>query len=322
MGQNPAPLAVLRAAYRAGDIKALCEAWRLGCVRDVRLRMVERVYPVSRLLELASALDRQLARHGLIEAARWLLDTYTPGWRVVVPEHLHTLLSAAPVLLYGNHPSLLTPFLVAASVGREDLRVVSASFVERLVPNYSAFSLTVEPPLNRWWAQLRRDGLRRVLVTWLLVTLHGSVPDSAVKQANREALKAAANHVCAGGCTMIAPGGGGRREPRWYRGLGVVLRGISDTGAAGSAFLVPYAEEHRSDFLLTGVLRANAGRRVASTQTGHGLLIRFGEAEPVSAYVTACAAPERLVHQLHERYRGSLGRGTSWPGRAPAEAGR
>lgn len=303
MGQDSTPLTLLRAAYRAGDIEGLREVWRSGCRRDLRFRLVERVYPVSSLLELAHALDRRVGRHGLITAARWLLDTYTPGWRTEIPDPTRSLLSSAPVVLYGNHPSLLTPFLVAASVGRDDLRVVSASFVERLVPNYSAFSFTVEPPLDRWWTQLRYDGFRRVLVTRLLVALHGCLPRTAVKRANLEALEAAAGHVRTGGSTMIAPGGGGRYEPRWYRGLGVILQGICGPDAARSTYLVPYTEQHGFDFLLTRVLHEGTGCKAASGQGRHGPLIRFGNPEPVSVYASACSTPEGLVRRLHERYR-------------------
>jgi len=302
-GRRTGGLASLRAAYRSGEIKKLRALW----AEQVRSqagaflpRVVERFYPVSRFLELAAQLDERIAQGGLVAAARWLLDTHTPGWSANAPAAARAVLAAEPVILYGNHPSLLTPFLVAAAVGRPDLRIVSASFIERLVPSYASSSITVELPLERWWEPLVRDGVRRAVATRLLVALHGVVPREMAKRRNRAALEDAVAHVRSGGSLLIAPGGGGRREPRWHNGLGMILHAL-EREAGRKVSLVPYLEQHGFDFLVTAMLRH-------SPETGGAMgrkepvCIRFGEPAPVAPWAGSCGDPAGVVCRLRQHH--------------------
>jgi len=306
-GQRTGGRASLRAAYRTGEIRTLRALWSEQ-VRSqtgaLPAKLVERCYPVSRFLELAEQLDERIAQSGLTEAARWLLDTYTPGWNATTPQTARSALPSGPVILYGNHPSLLTPFLVAAAVERSDLRIVSASFIERLVPSYASSSITVELPLERWWEPLVRDGVRRAVATRLLVDLHGVVPREVARQHNRAALEAAAAHVRSGGSLLIAPGGGGRREPTWHPGLASVLRGL-DGPAGEDALLVPYREEHELDFLLTGLLRRGPASGVGSSRAEERKVrIRFAAPTRAAWWGAGSEHPGCLMRRLRRHYQG------------------
>jgi len=306
-GQRTGGLRSLRAAYRSGEIRRLRALWseqvrsQTGALLP---RVVERFYPVSRFLELAGQLEERIAQGGLVVAARWLLDTYTPGWSANAPAGARAALASEPVILYGNHPSLLTPFLVAAAVGRPDLRIVSASFIERLVPSYASSSITVELPLERWREPLVRDGVRRAVATRLLVALHGVVPREVAKRRNEGALEAAVAHVRSGGSLLIAPGGGGRREPTWHPGLASILRRL-DGPEGGDTLLVPYCEEHALDFLLTGLLRRGPADGVGSSRTEKRKVhICFGVPTRAAQWGAGNECPELLMWRLRRHYEG------------------
>ena len=111
-------LSEIREAYASDDPHALAEVWARGRTRrrvGPLVRVVELLYPVQRILSVAAELDSRISRDGLCDASRWLLDTWVGAWRALIPPFVTEVLSTAPALIYGNHPSLLTPFLVAAS---------------------------------------------------------------------------------------------------------------------------------------------------------------------------------------------------------------
>ena len=247
-----AALAELRRAYADEDagtvFSAFDRAREDSRTFQVLTTLLERVYPVRTFLGLAAnAFDRAIAEDGLHEGCRRILEEVKIDWERRARGEDEAIFATAPILFYGNHPSLLTPFLVAAGVNRPDLRIFSTSYVQRLVPSLVPFSYSFEVPLTRSWTEWRRGGLRRVLAYRLLSLLH-SVPSAAeAKAANQRGLEQGLAHVRRGGCIMIVPSGGGNRERRWFSGIGVLARGLVDQPGSGVPYVVPIREEYCSN---------------------------------------------------------------------------
>jgi len=289
--------------YVQGDPAGLAAAWA-GAGRDPRVAALELFYPVGRVLDLAAEVDSRIGRDGLAAASRWLLDTWAPGWEAEVSPATAEVLATKPVLVYGNHPSLLTPFLVAATAGRPDLRIVSASFLDRLLPHYARWAFSVELPVRNWGEQLRRGGVSRLLLAWLIQYLTPPQPEERRKAANLRALAAAARHVRSGGALLIAPSGWTLRPRPWLPGIGRIVRSLEDAPGPEGYWLVPFREEHTSDARTRATLgRGPLARLKRRLVYRYPVTIRYGPPVPRSALAPFPAEAEAIARLLQNQYR-------------------
>lgn len=299
-------LQMLRATYAQGDPRLLTRVWTEG--RSLprvgpRVRMVERFYPVGRVLSLAAELDQRIAQDGLSEASHWLLDAWAAGWKSHTPSATAAVLASHPALVYGNHPSLLTPFLVAANTRRTDLKIISASFLERFLPSYAPYAIPVALPTSNWREQFRRGGLSRVLMAMLMHYLQPEFLRETAKDVNRRAVAQAADHIRAGGAVLIAPGGWSVRHWPWHPGIGRILQALASRPGAVPDYLVPFREENSSD----ARMRAVFGRGPVASVKRKCLLrlpvtIRFSPPQLRSELVPFCEDASAIVRRLQARY--------------------
>lgn len=297
-------LGPLREAFAAGDPSRLLAEYARARRRPLSalpLLLVQAVYPVQELLQVLPELDRRIAHHGLAAGSRWLLDTYVRNWRCQLPESARDALRSGPALVYGDHLSLLTLFLVAAAVDREDLRIVSVAYVHHLLPSYGRYSLPVSTPsasLQGWrWADLRS-----LVEAKLLQFVAGWKPPGG-RERNRAALQAGGVHLHEGGCVLIAPAGGriGRRP--WYTGIGHIVA-VALQRTALPLRLVPYQELHLSPHRVAACLRrgpvARFERRVLYRRPA---TITFAPPVPAQRLVPEGAGPEEITRRLEAHYR-------------------
>jgi hypothetical protein len=94
------------------------------------------------------------------------------------------------------------------------------SYVGHLIPSLRAYMLPLEIPALRSWAEWRRGGNRRVVAHWLTQILEKGREQADAKPTNRQILGKGAQHVSGGGCAVIFPSGGGRKDRAWYPGIG------------------------------------------------------------------------------------------------------
>lgn len=298
-------LGPLRDAFAAGDPDRMRAEYMRARRRPLSapvLLLFQALYPMEEFVQIPPELDRRIAEEGLAQASRWLLDTYIRAWRAEVPEAAREALASGPVLVYGDHLSLLTPFLVAAAVDRPDLRIISVEYVHHFLPSYAPYSLPVSTPsagLQGWtWADLR--GL---LESKLLEIVTGWRPARA-RERNRESLRAGALHLRQGGCVLIAPAGGPIRARPWYSGIGYIVAGALGGGTAPSLRLLPYQELHLSPHRVNVCLRrgpvARFERQVLYRRPA---TIRFAEPVPAQEVVPEGATPEETTQHLEAHYR-------------------
>jgi len=296
----------LRVAYADGDVGSIRDLWYKAMVEPgvgLWLRFSNRFYPLQSLLDVSHELERRMAEHGLARASRWLLDEGVKQWVSEVPPSTRAVLSSEPVIIYGNHPTLLTPFLVSAHVERSDHRIVAASFLGQFLPTFGRYAIPVELPVNQWWKQLWQGGLQRLVVAYWATRLRPVLPRPTARQRNRAAVELATSHVRQGGSLLIAPQGWRRSGRRWYPGIGRIVRGLAREPGERPAYLVAYHEEGTSDRLVRRLLEGGERRR-----RRHGAArdrpprIRFGEPVPLSALDANEGTVEDLVERLRRGY--------------------
>ncbi|MBC7170493.1 hypothetical protein H5T54_06170 [Candidatus Bipolaricaulota bacterium] len=296
----------LRVAYADGDVGSIRSLWYKAVAEPglgVWLRLSNRLYPLQSLLDISHELDRRMAEHGLARASRWLLDEGVGHWLSEVPPATRAVLSSEPVILYGNHPTLLTPFLVSAHVDRVDYRIVAASFLEKFLPAFGHYAISVELPLNHWWKQLWQGGLQRLIVAYWVTRLRPVLPRPTARQRNRAAIERATAHVRGGGALLIAPQGWSRSGRRWYPGIGRIVRGLADGPGERPVLLVAYNEEGTSDRLVRRLLE-NAQRDSGRSEVAPDRVprIRFSEPMPLSAFSPNEGTVDDLVTRLRLGY--------------------
>jgi len=296
----------LRAAYIANDIPRLAAEYERAFRRPVLavpLRALELAYPLRSLLRIAVQLEQRIADEGLPRASRWLLDTYLPGWRCTMPEATLRQLDAHPTLIYGNHPSLLTPFLVTACVNRPDLRIVSSSHVHHLLPSYAPYSLPVEIPRGSLREDYSRGGLQVALGRRLIKTVHSMPSPDEIRTRNRGTLATGAAHVATGGSLLMAPEGPSARRRPWQTGIGFLVQQILGQTPPRPVYALAYWEQHTSDRRAFAEVHRNLLARIRRRLVyRHAPGIAFSELYPLAELAGGCSDPRALTARLRAHY--------------------
>lgn len=308
-------LGELRQAYRAGGAPAAAGVWAEG--KRTRwvgpiVRGIELFYPVGGVLSIAAELDGRIRDEGFSSASRRVLDRWVPGWKAVVPPKTAEVLSSAPVLVYGNHPSdLVTLFLIAATVPRADLKVVSAAFLARFFPSYAPYAISVALTRSRLTQDLWRGGVPHALVMALLRALEPAVSDEEREVINRAAMARAADHLRAGGAVVIAPAGGNPHVREWQPGVGRILHSLSREPGPVVEYLVPYHDDNSSDARIRVSLSHGPLARLWRRFYRQPVTIRYGpptlraELEPLPNEARDIA--RLLQHRYEDLFRGPRG---------------
>ena len=302
-----AALSRMRHAYAAGNIIDLISAYeqapRDSRLLRVALPLLESFYPVAAFLELAAHLDRNITDYGLHEGCQRSLRDLAIDWECALPKHHQAIAETHPVIFFGNHPSLLTPFLVAASVDRSDFHYFSTSYVCRLIPSFGEISYPMEVPLTRSWTEWRRGGWKRVLAYRLVSLLHDLPDAEETKTINRRSLALGASHVRQGGSVMICPGGGGRQDRRWYPGIGSLVKNLQQAPGDREVYLVPIREENCTNKrVYAQLMRGPVARLKWSVLYRGPVRITIADPIPVSQIASPSSSVEQIVEILRANY--------------------
>lgn len=294
----------MRTTYASGDAAELLRTYEAASrgsgIPGSAISLVEFFYPLGAFLRLAAKLDRSISDHGLHEGCRRFLRDLAVDWECKLPDRARTIAEAHPVVFFGNHPSLLTPFLLAASVERSDLRYFLTSHVCRLIPSLGATSYPTEVPLTRSWTEWRRGGWKRALVYRLVSLLHDVPGIEEIKAINRSSLAQGADHVRRGGSVMICPSGGGTQDRRWYPGIGSLVKSLRQAPGDREVYLVPIREENCTNKRVYARLMDGPMARLKEAVFYRGP-VRFSIADPVP--LSGLASPSSTVEQIVEVLR-------------------
>ena len=290
----------LRLAYSEGDAKQLHDAYintrKTSRLLGAALPLFERVYPVRQFLALAAQLESSIAEHGMHTGCQRFFQELSIPWRYELPASIRRIAETAPVIFFGNHPSLFTPFLTAASIDRSDFRLFSTKYVCNLLPSVRAASFPMEVPLTRSWTEWRRSGWQRVLVYRLISLVHSMPSPEEIRVGNRASLIAGADYIRQGGSAIICPGGGGKAKDRkWYAGIGSLVRQLQQSPGDHPIYLLPFHEENCSNKRIYAHIQNGLISRFKNAAVYRGpIRIRF--AEPI--LISQVGKPDFTVQQI------------------------
>jgi hypothetical protein len=129
-------------------------AWAAGLVRALFGT------PTRRLANMLVSLDHDVEAYGLAAAAGNLLSNLVQEYRVECPQAIPW---EGPLLVASNHPGAYDILMLAASLGRDDLKIISSDItIFRHLPSISPKFIPISQELHRRMAAFRA-GLRHLL---------------------------------------------------------------------------------------------------------------------------------------------------------------
>jgi hypothetical protein len=97
-------------------------------VRSGLLRQILRLVlapPAARFADLAASFDEAVARIGLPAAAQGLVERFFPAFDIIGADDIPR---EGPLLITSNHPGTFDSLLIAASMPRNDLKIVAGQY--------------------------------------------------------------------------------------------------------------------------------------------------------------------------------------------------
>ena len=303
-------VADLKASFAVGGIEAMSQthsaAMNNSQIYRLLCGLVDLVFPAATLLDIAKDLDRYVGELGVAGGSKAALDTLPISWQAELPRRGQDKIKTCPFIVFGQHGSILTPFLVAASLDRPDLKMLGASFVAKLGPNVARSMYPVLLPMPTFRSAGRMGILPRI-GGWLASRLEPPVDKDAAKEQNRTSLIQAAEHVRNGGALLMAPDG---RDPRakWHLGLGYLVAHLAQIEATDcSAYLVPF----RIWASITGIYRLLSRnpilRALGRWQYRRPIRVAFGDPIPLSLVIEQAGRDPAAITEHLETYYHSLG---------------
>ena len=265
--------------------------------------LVDFVFPATALLDSAADLDRHMGELGVASGSKAVLRSLPMSWLAEFPRRGEDVIKTCPVVVFGEHGSILTPFLVAASLDRPDLKMLGVSYVAKLGPNIARSMYPVLLPTPTFRSAGRMGILPRIS-GWLTSRLESPVDKDVARAQNRTSLIQAAEHVGSGAALLIAPDS---RDPgaEWHRGIGLLVAHLAQIDATDrNAYLVPY----RIWAPITGVFRLLSRnpitRALGRQQYRRPIRVAFGEPIPLSMVIEqtgldSAAITEHLQTHYH-----------------------
>jgi 1-acyl-sn-glycerol-3-phosphate acyltransferase len=302
-------LVELAGAFDAGGVAALNET-HLGCLkRSWRYRALYRLLrlflPITPLLTITEDLDRLVGELGVDEASRVTLARPPVPWAAEMPPDGEREIRSASIIVYGTHGSIITPLLLAAAIGRPDLKMIAASYIAKLGPNIAGCSFPVYAAAPVTVKRAGRKGLVPRAMGWIAWKSEGGLTRDAARERNREALRGGAAHVRQGGGLLIAPEGRNHREP-WRPGIGAIVAGLAQDSSGKSIYLVPWSIRGAS---ITGIFQLLSRnpfvRRLGRLRFRHPVRVALGEPMPIARVVAEAGCdPLKITAYLERDYRG------------------
>ncbi len=303
-------LQALRNVYQHGDAGDLRDAYvrviKTSRALGTLLSMLEHAYPVRTMLSMAARLESRMADSGLNEGCRRFFEELSIPWVCEISPETRAIAETQSVLFFGNHPSLFTPFLAAASIDREDFRIFSSHYVCHLLPSVARAAFPIEVPMTRSWTEWKRGGWQRVLIYRLIALLHGSPPGEVSREINRRSLEQGAGYIRSGGRAMLCPGGGGKtRDRKWYTGIGSLVKQLQAPPCERAIYLLPFREENCSNKRIYAEIQRGPVSRLKRTLVYRRPIgIRFANPIPVAQIGDPGSNVQQVVDLLKARYDG------------------
>jgi len=304
-------VARLRSAYSDGGVPACCAVYQASIEKypayRVLARLLNGVCPMSEILAWTVRLDERIARDGPHPAAATVFRDLAVPLETAIPAGAETVLRTAPVLLYGNHPSIVTPLTITAAIDRGDLRMLVAEFFTKLLPASAPHVFPLWVPHRRTFHDVAQSGIAHTVALAFLFHMDSLPPPSVRREHNLTMLRQAADHIRSGGSGLIFPGGSAPKGRRWFPGIGVLARSLAATGDGRLTHLAPFRVENdnnaRCYSLLASGRRAEAERALRIQEP---VTVRFARPIPLEDLITDPTLPPAAIAELLKRHYDGL----------------
>jgi hypothetical protein len=236
-------IANLKSSFEVGGVEAMSQTHSAATKASWSYRLlcwvVNLVYPATALLDIAKDLDRHIGEMGVTGGSKAMLSKLSIQSRSEHPTQGKDEITTCPIVIFGRHGSILTPFLIAASLDRPDLKMLSATYIAKLGPNVARSMYPVVMPQPTFHSAGRK-GLVPRISGWLTARLERAVDKSDAKEQNRASLIQSAKHVRDGGALLVAPDACDPKV-KWRHGIGHLIVQIAKISEPeGNTYLVPY----------------------------------------------------------------------------------
>jgi hypothetical protein len=301
-------VADLKASFAAGGIEAMAQTHSAAMKSSLPYRLlcglVDLVFPATSLLDIAEDVDGHVGELGVAGGSKEVLKRLPTPWLAELPMLGAGKIKTCPIVVFGKHGSLLTPFLVAASLDRPDLKMLAASYVARLGPNIARSMYPVQLPIPSF-RSAGRTGILPRISAWLTSRLESPTAKAATREQNRTSLVHAAEHVRSGGALLIAPDAGAH-EAKWRPGIGLLVTHLAPSGGRNrEIYLVPYRIWASITGLFRLLSRNPVTRALGRWQYRRPIRVAFGEPIPLSVVIEQTGLdPSAITEYLQTHYRG------------------
>jgi hypothetical protein len=296
----------LRTAFAQGGIEGLCEAHRAAARRmsyRVAWWLLEGIFPLAALMDLALGLERRIGEVGAPKACAETLACLPGGWIAEYPKQGREKLIGSPAIIYGVHGSILTPLLVSAALGRDDGKMLGISWLKRLGPNIGRCTFPVFTGSRMSLRSAGRSGLTSRFAGWLTAKFEVETGRDIAVARNRESLSRAVAHVRAGGAVLIAP------DPRpphrgWRRGVGLLAASLAQDPPVADCYLIPMRIWNAPIAAIFHCLSRNPLlRALGRARYRRPVRMTFAEPIPLASVVDAVGFdPARITEHLERHY--------------------
>lgn len=305
----PQLITQMRSAYQGGGITDLCEAHRVAVSRSAFYRVISNLvdlfFPTSVLLDLASSIDRQVKELGLCRASNAVLDRLSIPWQAQFPQRGRETITRSSAIVYSNHPSVMAPVFIAASLDRPDLKIVAASYLGELGPNVARYVLPVKRTYRYSLGRADCGIVTRIVAARILDYLHPRQEKCVAQAHNQITLNAAVSHVLEGGGVVVFPQGGGRDSEKWFPGIGVLVSNLAQISPPSTTHLVPVRIENDSNTRIHGFVSQNPVLRLQGRLLSRGpIRVRFETPIPLdSLFAEQSIDPRIATVRLEGHYK-------------------
>ena len=290
----------LQAAY--GDAR-----WRTLWLRLV-FALLELALPITQVVAFAGEVNQRIRQQGLAKASTESANRLGLECEFVFSEAAQRALTTLPVIVYGNHPTIMTPFLLAAAAGRDDMRFFIVDYALRLIPSLGEYVLPLRTPPVRILVEWRRGGIKRVISRRLARLFMEHEDRATARQANCRSLAEGVRHLEEGGCIVIFPGGGGHHVGKWYPGIARLVENVRGHPEAPDVFLLPMHEDGGSEAqIYEGLRHLNRGTS-SKHRTGFSARVRFAEPRRLQDFVPPETSCDQIIRKLEADYAATFPR--------------
>ncbi len=174
------------------------------------------ILPYESILKINARYDKKIEDTGFSESTRNYLKDLNIEINIQNPIDI-----IGPALIFGNHPTGLDPFIIAACLNREDVYIVADIYQKNKGKNIGKQIIPIT--YSRTKKNLYNRGFLNTIGFYVMRQLTGYAKPEDVRVQNKHTIEKAAQLLKEGHVVIIFPDGGSNNPELWYNGIGEII---------------------------------------------------------------------------------------------------